>query len=100
MPGSAPSDANHAFAPSLDEEAAVVVRGWLVTDNADRDVVRNIAIAGGGVARLLEWTKREGHEIARGILVPALTNWELLDAPPVNLVYPQSATHTTRAAVH
>jgi len=79
-----------------DEEVAVVVRGWLVTDNAHRDVVRNIAIAGGGVARLLEWTKREGHEIARGILVPALTDWELLDAPPVNLIYPPSVRRIPR----
>ena len=79
-----------------DEEVAVTVRGWLVADNAHRDVVWNVAIAGGGVARLLAWTKREGHEIARGILVPALTDWELLDAPPINLIYPPSVRRIPR----
>jgi DNA-binding transcriptional LysR family regulator len=79
-----------------DEEVAVTVRGWLVTDNAYRDVVRNMAIVGGGVARLLEWTKREGHEISRGLLVPALTDWEPLDAPPINLIYPPSVRRIPR----
>ena len=79
-----------------EEEVAVTFRGWLVTDNGHRDVVRNMAIAGGGVARLLEWTKREGHEISRGLLVPALTDWEQLDVPPINLIYPPSVRRITR----
>ena len=37
--------------------------------------------------RLVDWHRRQGHDIASGALVPALTDWELTEVPPVNLLY-------------
>jgi DNA-binding transcriptional LysR family regulator len=79
-----------------DEHVSVTARGWLVVDNAHRDTVRDIAVAGAGVARLLDWHKRKGMQIASGLLVPALTDWEHDDVPPVNLLYPPSARRIPR----
>jgi LysR family transcriptional regulator, regulator for bpeEF and oprC len=80
----------------VDEHVPVTVRGWLVVDNAHRDLVRDLAVAGAGVARLIDWHKMQGHEIARGRLVPALTDWEFDDVPPVNLLYPPSVRRIPR----
>ena len=66
-----------------DEHVSVTARGWLVVDNAHRDTLRARA-AGAGVARLLDWHKRKGMQIASGLLVLALTDWEHDDVPPVN----------------
>lgn len=62
---------------------SVAVQGWLVSDH--RDVVLDAAMAGAGVARLSDLTVCE--PLRRGQLVAALPEWELLDAPPVNLLY-------------
>ena len=51
---------------------------------------------GAGVARLLDWHKRQGREIASGALVPALTDWEHDEVPPVNLLYPPSVRRIPR----
>ena len=74
----------------------MAARGWLVCDNVHRDMVRDLAVAGAGVARLLDWHKRQGHEIASGALVPALTDWEHDEVPPVNLLYPPSVRRIAR----
>jgi DNA-binding transcriptional LysR family regulator len=79
-----------------DERVSVAARGWVVCDNAHRDMVRDLAVAGAGVARLLDWHKRQGHEIANGRLVPALTDWEHEEVPPVNVLYPPSARRVAR----
>lgn len=79
-----------------DEKVAVSARGSLVVDNAHRDMVRDITLAGGGVARLLDWHKRSGREIASGALVPALTDWDQTEVPPVNLLYPPSVRRLPR----
>lgn len=79
-----------------DERVSIAARGWLVVDNAHRDMVRDLAVAGAGVARLLDWHKMQGHEIARGTLVPALTDWDTEDVPPVNLLYPPSVRRIPR----
>lgn len=79
-----------------EERVAVAARGWLTVDNAHRDMVRDVAINGGGVARLLDWHKRQGHEIASGALVPALTDWEQTEVPPINLLYPPSVRRIPR----
>jgi DNA-binding transcriptional LysR family regulator len=79
-----------------DERVSVAARGWLVCDNAHRDMVRDLALAGAGVARLLDWHKRQGHEIASGQLVPALTDWEHDEVPPVNVLYPPSVRRIAR----
>ena len=79
-----------------DERVSVAARGWLVCDNVHRDMVRDLAVAGAGVARLLDWHKRQGHQIATGLLVPALTDWEHDEVPPVNVLYPPSARRIAR----
>lgn len=79
-----------------DERVSVAARGWLVCDNVHRDMVRDLAVAGAGVARLLDWHKRQGHEIASGRLVPALTDWEHEEVPPVNVLYPPSVRRISR----
>lgn len=80
-----------------DERVSVTAGGWLVVDNAHRDMVRDLAIAGAGVIRVLDWHKRQGREIASGILVPALTDWEMdAEVPPVNMLYPPNVRRIAR----
>ncbi|HSW26790.1 MAG TPA: substrate binding domain-containing protein, partial [Burkholderiaceae bacterium] len=79
-----------------DEQVSVTARGWLLVDNAHREIVRDVALAGGGVARLLDWNMRHGSEIARGALVPVLTDWVQTEVPPVNLLYPASVRRIPR----
>lgn len=79
-----------------EERVAVTARGWLLTDNAHRDMIRDTVVAGGGVARILDWHWRHGRELANGTLVPALTDWELDEVPPVNVLYPQSVRRVPR----
>jgi LysR family transcriptional regulator, regulator for bpeEF and oprC len=79
-----------------DERVSVTASGWLVADNAHRDAVRDLLIAGCGVARILDWHWRPGHELADGRLVPALTDWELTEVPPVNLLYSPSVRRIPR----
>ena len=79
-----------------DEKVAVAARGWLLTDNAHRDMIRDTCIGGGGVARILDWHWRPGREFANGTLIPALTDWELDEVPPVNVLYPQSVRRVPR----
>jgi LysR family transcriptional regulator for bpeEF and oprC len=79
-----------------EERVSIAARGWLVVDNAHRDMVRDLTVAGAGVARLIDWHKIQGHEIARGALVPALTDWDSEDVPPVNLLYPPSVRRIPR----
>ena len=79
------------------ERVSVAAGGWLVVDNAHRDMVRDLAVAGAGVIRVLDWHKRQGREIASGALVPALTDWEMDDeVPPVNMMYPPSVRRIAR----
>jgi LysR family transcriptional regulator, regulator for bpeEF and oprC len=78
------------------ERVSVAARGWLVVDNAHRDMVRDLAVGGAGVARILDWHQRRGHETASGSLVPALTDWSADEVPPVNLLYSQSARRIPR----
>ena len=80
-----------------DERVSVAAVGWLVVDNAHRDMVRDLAVAGAGVVRILDWHKRRGREIASGSLVPVLTDWEMTDeVPPVNLMYRPSVRRIAR----
>lgn len=82
-----------------EERVPVTARGWLVVDNLHRDMVRDLAIAGQGVVRLLDWHLRPGREVARGLLAPVLTDWVVDEVPPVNLLYPPSARRIPRVRV-
>jgi LysR family transcriptional regulator for bpeEF and oprC len=79
------------------EKESVAVRGWLVTSNAQRDVVVRAAVAGEGVVRVFDWTDQP--EMASGALVPALLDWTATDAPPVNLLYRASVRRVPRVRV-
>lgn len=82
-----------------EERVSVSARGWLVSDNVHRDMVRDLIVAGVGVGRLLDWHQRPGHEVPRGLMVPALTDWMVDEVPPVNLLYPPSARRVPRVRV-
>lgn len=67
------------------EQESVIARGWLTTSNAHRDLVIELALAGHGVIRILDWTNLP--DLASGSLVRALEDWESTESPPVNLLY-------------
>jgi DNA-binding transcriptional LysR family regulator len=77
-----------------DERVSVNVRGWLVTSNAHRDMAIDLALAGQGVARILDWTNLA--DLASGAFVQALSDWESPEAPPVNLLYRPSVRRIPR----
>ena len=77
------------------EHESVAARGWVTTTNAHRDLVIELALAGRGVVRLLDWTNLP--ELATGALVRALPDWESPEAPPVNLIYRSSMRRIPRA---
>lgn len=79
-----------------EERVSVSAQGWLIVDNTHRDMVRDLVVAGVGVARLLDWHQRPGREVPRGLLVPALADWAVDEVPPVNLLYPPSARRVPR----
>ncbi len=81
------------------ERVSVAARGSFIVDNAHRDMVRDMVLSGVGVARLLDWHQRPGREVARGLLVPALTDWVVDEVPPVNLLYAPSVRRTPRVRV-
>ncbi len=79
-----------------DEKVAVAARGSVIVDNVHRDMACDLAMAGVGVARILEWDTRRGDMLAGGALVPVLTDWDLTEVPPVNLLYPPSVRRIPR----
>jgi DNA-binding transcriptional LysR family regulator len=78
-----------------DEEVSVAARGTFVVDNVHRDMVLDLIIAGTGVARISTGTSARAG-IASGLLVPALTDWEMDEVPPINLLYPPSVRRIPR----
>jgi DNA-binding transcriptional LysR family regulator len=62
---------------------SVAARGWLVSSH--RDVVLDAALAGEGVVRLTDLTIRT--HVRSGRLVPVLLDWDMRDAPPIDLLY-------------
>jgi LysR family transcriptional regulator, regulator for bpeEF and oprC len=77
-----------------EEKESVAARGWLVAGNTHRDAMIQLALAGEGVIRPLDWTNLD--DIASGVLVRALSDWESPEAPPVNLLYRASVRRTPR----
>ena len=65
------------------QRESVVVGGNLLSD--DRNVVLDAALAGQGVARLVNITLRD--PIRDGQLVAVLPDWEMQSPPPINLLY-------------
>ena len=76
------------------EQASVSVRSWLLSANAHRDMALQLALAGEGVLRLLDWTNQDS--LAAGTLVRALGDWESPEAPPVNLLFRASVRRIPR----
>jgi DNA-binding transcriptional LysR family regulator len=76
------------------EQESVIARGWLTTSNAHRDLVIELALAGHGVIRILDWTNLP--DLASGSLVRALQDWESTESPPVNLIYRSSVRRIPR----
>jgi len=74
------------------EKAAVAVNGWL-SSNA-RDVLLDAVLAGEGVGRFTAITTRQ--YLQSGRLVPALLDWEVLGAPPLNLMFRPGVRRTLR----
>lgn len=70
----------------------VEVKGWIVSD--DRDTLLDLVLAGEGIARFTDLTIREHVESGR--LVPALTDWDTRDAPPIRLMYRPSQRRLPR----
>lgn len=71
---------------------AITVRGNLVSD--DRNVVVDAALCGMGVARFTGLTLRDPTRDGR--LVAALSDWEMANAPPINLLYRPSFRRNSR----
>lgn len=79
------------------EREVVHARGWLTTSHAHRDVFMELALAGHGVMRILDWINQA--EIDSGRLVPALLDWESTEVVPVNLLYAPGVRRMPRARV-
>jgi DNA-binding transcriptional LysR family regulator len=67
------------------ERRTVDVKSRLFSD--DRNWVEEAALAGAGVVRLADLTT--GRFLSAGLLVPALTDWELTEAPTIYAAYPR-----------
>ena len=79
------------------ERRHVTVRGWMVCDNVHRQIAIAMALRGQGVVRILDWANR--GEQSSGALVPALPDWECVDAPPVVLSYRPGARRVARVRI-
>jgi LysR family transcriptional regulator, regulator for bpeEF and oprC len=77
-----------------DEEESASVRSWLLTANSHREMMLQLALAGEGVVRLLDWTNLD--DMASGRLVRVLPDWESPEAPPVNLLFRPSVRRIAR----
>jgi len=77
------------------EQQTVVARGWLTTSNAHRALVQQLVLRGHGVGRFVDWA--DIPEVTAGALVPALTDWDATDVPPVNVLYAPATRRNPRA---
>jgi DNA-binding transcriptional LysR family regulator len=68
------------------EQESVLACGWLTTSHAHRNLVVELAMAGHGVLRVLDWINRS--EVVSGSLVEVLKDWQSTEAVPVNVLYP------------
>jgi LysR family transcriptional regulator, regulator for bpeEF and oprC len=77
------------------EQVSVLARGWLTTSHAHRDLFIDLAVAGHGVLRILDWINRS--ELGSGRLVRVLPDWESTEAVPVNLLFAPGVRRLPRA---
>jgi DNA-binding transcriptional LysR family regulator len=73
----------------------VPVNGWL--SGSDRESLLDAVLSGAGVMRLSELTILE--HLHSGRLVSALDDWEMLDCPPITLLYRQNHRRIPRLRV-
>jgi len=78
-----------------DEEEQVTVRSWLAGN--DREALLDVVLEGGGVMRLADLTVLE--HLRTGRLLPVLTDWQMLDNPPISLLYRQNHRRIPRLRV-
>ena len=78
-----------------DEEVSISASGWLTTSNANRELAVTQAVAGQGVLRVIDWATL--HELKSGLLVEALTDWQSVEAIPVNILYRATMRRLPRA---
>jgi DNA-binding transcriptional LysR family regulator len=74
------------------EKVAVAVNGWLSSNG--RDVLLDAVLTAEGVGRFTYLTTRE--YLSSGRLVPVLVDWDVLGAPPINLLYRPALRRTPR----
>lgn len=74
------------------DKVAVPVSGWLNSNN--REVLLDLLLGGEGVGRVNALTTR--RPVAQGLLVAALSDWETLGGPPLNLLFHPKQRHTPR----
>ena len=75
-----------------DEVETVTVKSWLTA--SDRETLLDATLAGAGVMRLSDVTVLD--LLASGRLVAALNDWEMLDNPPITLLYRTNHRRTPR----
>jgi hypothetical protein len=74
------------------EHVRLVVHGWLQTNN--RPTTINAAVLGAGIIRVPDLLVAD--QLRSGQLIPAFTDWTLLDPPPIQLLYGQEHRNTPR----
>ncbi len=79
----------------IGETEEVAVSGWLISNH--RDINLEAVLAGEGVARISD-ISAQAH-FSSGRLVPVLLDWEMKDAPPINLFYRPNQRRNSRARV-
>ncbi len=73
----------------------VVVRGWLNSNH--RDHLLELALGGGGVMRIPQVSEHVNP--ARGLLVPVLQDWEVMDLPPLAIYFRPEQRRALRVRV-
>jgi DNA-binding transcriptional LysR family regulator len=73
----------------------VIVRGWLNSNH--RDNLLELALGGGGVMRIPQVSEHVNP--ARGLLVPVLKDWEVMDLPPLAIYFRPEQRRALRVRV-
>ena len=83
-----------------DERVSITARGWLVVrQRAPRHGGATWRWPAAGWRACSTGTSARAGRSPAALLVPALTDWELDEVPPVNLLYPPSVRRIPRVRV-